>query len=78
MEIKPGIYRHYKNIDCRVIGCAKHSETLEEFVVYEHCDKKGELWIRPKTMFMEEVEVNGKMVPRFKYVSETKINDLFC
>lgn len=33
--VKPGRYRHYKGKEYEVIGCAKHSETEEEFVVYK-------------------------------------------
>ncbi len=63
--IKPGIYRHYKGIDCQVLGVAKHSETMEEMVVYYH---NNELWVRPLAMFLENVEVDGKVMPRFKFL----------
>ncbi len=71
-EVKTGVYRHYKGNNYRVIGTAKHSETLEDLVVYEalYDNPKSKLWVRPKIMFLEEVEVDGKMVPRFEYVSE--------
>jgi hypothetical protein len=70
MQVKKGLYRHFKGGKCRVIGVAKHSETLEELVVYEHPDENGkmELWVRPKEMFFEKVEKGGKKVPRFKYI----------
>ncbi len=73
--MKLGKYRHYKNILVRVLGIALHSETLEELVVYEKLEdfggyKKGSLWARPKKMFLEKVIVNGKKVPRFKYVEK--------
>ena len=68
MEIKSGKYKHFKGGEYQVIGLARHSETLEEFVVYK--DEKGELWVRPLKMFLEEVEVNGQKVPRFKYIGE--------
>jgi hypothetical protein len=64
-ELAPGKYRHYKGNDYEVIGCAKHSETLEEYVVYRALYGEGGLWIRPKAMFMENVTVNGVPVPRF-------------
>lgn len=72
MEIKPGIYEHFKGMKMKVIGIAKHSETLEDYVVYDHMgtDARSELWVRPLEMFVQEVEVNGQMVPRFKYVGE--------
>jgi hypothetical protein len=64
-EIKIGRYKHFKGMEVEVIGIAKHSETLEEVVVYRH---DGELWIRPKNMFLETVERDGKTFPRFKYL----------
>jgi len=66
--VKPGRYRHYKEKDYEVIGCAKHSETEEEFVVYRALWGERGLWIRPKAMFLETVLVNGRPVPRFRYV----------
>jgi len=66
--VKPGRYRHYKEKDYAVIGCAKHSETEEEFVVYRALWGERGLWIRPKAMFLETVQVNGRLVPRFRYV----------
>ena len=63
--IKLGKYRHYKGKEYEVIGVAKHSETLEELVVY--WDEKSQLWVRPKQMFLEKVTVKGKKVPRFEY-----------
>ncbi len=71
-EVKKGIYMHYKGTKATVLGVAKHSETKEEFVVYEHEDPqtgKMELWIRPKSMFLESVEVNGKTMPRFRFIT---------
>ena len=75
MEVKPGKYKHYKNILVRVIGVGLHSETLEEMVIYEKLEnfkgfKKGSLWVRPKKMFLEVVEVNGKKVPRFTFIKD--------
>lgn len=69
--MKPGIYRHYKGNEYEVIGIAKHSETLEEFVVYRALYGEGGLWIRPRQMFEEQVVVDGKIVPRF----ELKVNN---
>ena len=70
MELRLGIYEHYKGKKYRVIGVAKHSETLEDLVVYEplYENTTSKLWVRPLAMFLETVEVNGKRVPRFKYV----------
>ena len=68
--IQAGRYRHYKGKEYTVIGVARHSETEEEFVVYlqEYGDRG--LWVRPKAMFLEIVEVDGMTVPRFLYVGQ--------
>ena len=70
--IKPGKYQHYKGKYYQVIGIAKHSETSEELVVYKALyQPEGEnLWVRPLTMFTENVVVEGKEVPRFKFVED--------
>ena len=68
--IKIGKYEHYKGGQYEVLGIAKHSETMEEFVVYKALYDEGELWVRPLKMFLEEVEFKGKKVPRFKYIGE--------
>ena len=60
-----GIYKHYKGTKVRVLGTALHSETLEEMVVYIHLED-GVMWVRPKKMFLEKVEKNGKVIDRFK------------
>jgi hypothetical protein len=67
-ELKLGRYRHYKGQEYKVIGIAKHSEDLEEFVVYRALYGDGQLWIRPRKMFMEQVTVDGKKVARFEYL----------
>lgn len=53
-----------------MIGVAKHSETFEELVVYRALYGSGDLWVRPLNMFLEEVEINEKKTPRFKYIDE--------
>ena len=60
-----GKYRHYKGNDYEVIGVATHSETREPMVVYRPLYGEMGLWVRPLAMFMEEVTVEGKTVPRF-------------
>lgn len=72
-KIKLGKYQHYKGKFYQVIGIAHHSETLEELVVYKalYNSKKfgnNSLWVRPKKMFLEKVEINGKKVTHFKYL----------
>ncbi len=68
--VKPGRYRHYKGKEYEVIGCAKHSETEEEFVVYKALYGEGGLWVRPIGMFLESVMVDKKSVPRFSLLQE--------
>ena len=70
MELKLGRYEHYKGGEYQVLGIAKHSETSEELVVYKALYDKGDLWVRPVKMFLEEVDVGGKKVPRFKYIGK--------
>lgn len=70
MGVRPGVYKHFKGGEFKVVGVAKHSETQEEFVVYEHLDDEGGLWIRPVTMFLEEVERDGYKGPRFVWVRD--------
>lgn len=60
-----GKYRHYKGNDYEVVGVATHSETHEPMVVYRPLYGERALWVRPLAMFMEEVAVDGKTVPRF-------------
>ena len=67
-DLPLGQYRHYKNKDYTVLGIAKHSETQEELVVYRQEYGDRGLWVRPKQMFLETVEVGGKMIPRFQYI----------
>ena len=67
-ELIPGRYRHYKGNEYIVIGIARHSETLEEMVLYRQEYGDHGLWVRPKQMFLETVAVDGQEVPRFRYV----------
>jgi hypothetical protein len=69
-DVKPGLYKHYKGKIYEVIGVATHSETLDKMVVYKATyQKEGEnLWVRPLSMFIEEVVVEGKSVKRFEKV----------
>lgn len=67
-EIKKGRYRHFKGNEYEVIGTAKHSETLEEYVVYKALYGEGGLWVRPKEMWNETVERDGKTFKRFEFI----------
>lgn len=71
MEPKPGLYEHFKGKRYRVIGIARHSETEEDYVVYEpQYESVSKLWIRPVAMFTGTVERDGTVMPRFKYIGE--------
>lgn len=67
-SVQTGRYRHYKGKEYTVIGVARHSETEEELVVYRKEYGDHGLWVRPKGMFLEMVEVDGGTVPRFRYL----------
>ena len=66
----PGRYRHFKGGMYEVIGMARHSETLEDMVVYRALYGDGGLWVRPAAMFLELVVLDGKSVPRFEKVQD--------
>ncbi|NQY99406.1 MAG: DUF1653 domain-containing protein [Bdellovibrionales bacterium] len=67
-----GVYQHYKGPKYKVIDTVRHSESLEELVLYEclYENELGKLWVRPLKMFGETVEINGVTTPRFKLVEE--------
>ena len=69
-EIIPGKYRHFKGNEYEVLGIAKHSETLEPMVVYKALYGDGELWVRPLSMWNEEITRDGKTFKRFQYIGE--------
>ena len=66
------IYEHYKGKTYRVLGIARHSETLEEMVLYEalYENDLGKIWVRPKAMFLENIELEGKTLPRFRILEK--------
>ena len=70
--VRPGKYRHYKGGEYQVVDVARHSETLEWYVVYRALYGDHGLWVRPLTMFTEQVTVNGQSVPRFACLEETR------
>ena len=70
MQIPLGIYRHFKGNLYEAVAIAKHSETLEEMVVYRALYGEGEFWIRPLSLWMEQIERNGEKIPRFSYMGE--------
>jgi len=67
-DVPAGRYRHYKGNLYEVLGVARHSETEEELVVYRALYWAGGLWVRPRAMFLEEVIVEGRVVPRFSFL----------
>jgi hypothetical protein len=68
--MKLGKYKHYKGKFYNVVGVAKHSETLEDLVVYKtlHENKTSKLWVRPLSVFQKKVLIDGKKVKRFEFV----------
>lgn len=64
-EIRPGLYRHFKGNEYRVLMLAKHSETGEDMVVYQALYGEGGVWVRPASMWNETVERDGKTYTRF-------------
>lgn len=68
--IKLGRYRHFKGNEYEVVGLAKHSETLEDMVVYRALYGEFGLWVRPAAMWNETVERDGKTYRRFTYLGE--------
>lgn len=69
-EIKPGYYRHFKGNLYEVLYTAKHSETLEEMVVYRALYGDFDVWVRPKSMWNETVMKNGEAMQRFRYMGD--------
>ncbi|MCX7920606.1 MAG: DUF1653 domain-containing protein [Clostridia bacterium] len=63
-------YRHFKGNEYLVLHVAKHSETLEDLVVYQALYGERGIWVRPLTMFLDQKEVNGKLVNRFDEIGE--------
>ena len=74
--LKLGKYKHYKQKYYQVIAVAKHSETKEELVVYRKLYDDFGLWVRPLSMFIENVEVEGKILPRFEFIGEMEGENL--
>ena len=72
-SVRLGRYRHFKGKYYEVLGVARHSETMEEYVVYRALYGKRGLWVRPLSMFTQMVERDGKLQPRFAYVEEVQI-----
>jgi hypothetical protein len=73
-SIAPGVYEHYKGKRYLVLGVGCHTEVHDYFVVYtplyEHAGQP-DIWLRPYDMFIETVEVQGEVLPRFKKITES-------
>ncbi len=71
-EIKKGIYEHYKGNLYEVLDTGIHTEAREQVVIYKALYKgdfkEGQLWVRPLAMFQEDVLIDGKKIPRFRYL----------
>lgn len=70
-DARPGRYRHYKGGEYEVMAVARHSETLEALVVYRPLKPGAGWWVRPHAMFAGDVEVDGRLQPRFAFVGNT-------
>ena len=70
MELKPGLYRHFKGNLYRLLYVAKHSENLEPMVVYQALSGDMGIWVRPASMWNEHVERDGYSGPRFYPIEE--------
>lgn len=69
--LKPGRYRHFKGNEYQVLFVATHSETLEPYVVYRALYGEQGLWVRPLSMFTENVDRDGRVQPRFAYLGDS-------
>lgn len=69
--IRPGLYQHYKGPRYKVLGLVRHSETLEALVLYHPMAGDQALWVRPWAMFTGEVDVDGRRVPRFRWIEDS-------
>ena len=67
-----GLYEHYKGKKYRVLNVVRHSETLEELVMYEtlYDNELGKYWVRPKEMFLSSIEQDGVSKSRFQLIEE--------
>lgn len=75
--MKLGKYKHYKGNEYELVGMARDSETLDELVVYRALYNspefgKNALWVRKKSNFQENVNHDGEIIPRFKYLDTSK------
>lgn len=69
-DLKTGRYRHFKGNEYELLYVAKHSETMEDMVVYRALYGEGGIWVRPAHMWNETVERDGKTYQRFTYIGD--------
>ena len=69
-NIPLGVYRHYKGNSYKVVGFARHSETLEDMVIYKALYGERGTWARPLSMWDNPVGTHGDAVKRFEYIGE--------
>lgn len=70
--LTPGRYRHHKGGEYEVVDVVRHSETLEPHVLYRALYGEGGLWVRPYAMFVERIEIDGRLQPRFAPIEGIK------
>ena len=70
IETAPGLYRHYKGGQYRVLGTVRHSESLEPMTLYQALYGQQGLWVRPAAMFGETVHVDGQWQARFERIGD--------
>lgn len=68
--IETGKYRHFKGNEYEVLYIAKHSETLEEMVVYRALYGEKGVWVRPASMWDETITREGRTFRRFEKISD--------
>jgi hypothetical protein len=71
-SIELGRYRHYKGGEYEVLGVVRHSESVEPMVLYRPLYNESGLWVRPYSMFLETVEIDGKSQPRFLLIEPSQ------
>lgn len=70
MEYKKGKYKHFKGKEYELIDVVTHSETMEKMILYKPLYNDSGMWVRPASMWDEEVVCNGCKVKRFTYIEE--------
>ena len=69
-QVELGKYRHFKGNEYKVLAVAKHSETLEEMVVYQALYGEYGIWVRPLSMWNEVITRDGKTFKRFEKIED--------